>query len=233
MTVRTAPASASDAALISQTRLGDDAAYATLAARHSPALVRLAHVFQDDPDTVVGETLATARAALRLRQGPRAWLRGYLLQVASRQHATGIGVGPLPAVQPAFGGLAEAWQAALWHRLVEHESPADVAAVVGVAQSGVIPVVTSAQEELRRAVLTRRWAQDLPAPCRAHLRRLLVVRPGVPPRAILRHATVCTGCSLLVEQLEALEAHLPEVLARHVLGPLGRPYLEVRRSVRV
>ena len=47
MTVRTAPASASDAALIAQTRLGDDAAYATLAARHSPALVRLAHVFQE------------------------------------------------------------------------------------------------------------------------------------------------------------------------------------------
>lgn len=38
-----------------------------------------------------------------------------------------------------FAGLADAWQAALWHR----------------------------------ALLTRRWREDLPAPCRAHTRRLL------------------------------------------------------------
>ena len=130
-----------------------------------------------------------------------------------------------------FAGLAEAWQAALWHRTAERETDPEVATVVGVSPAMVRALVDSARGELRRSLLGSRWAQPLPAPCRAHTRRLAASRHGVPPRAVLRHTAVCRGCAQLVADLDAVDRELPEVLARHLLGSVGDSYLELRRAV--
>lgn len=257
MTERTGAVTASDATLIARTRRGDDAAFGTLAARHRQALDDLAGLLDGPTDDLVDEALDTAFHRLRRVHGPTVWVRGYLLQLVCQLHArhlaqqTGRGTsgttdgltddavpfrdhqlcGAHDAVATEFAGLAEAWQAALWHRSAERETDTEVATVVGVSRAVVLALVESARDELRRSLLGSRWAQPLPAPCRAHTRRLTDSRHGVPPRSVLRHTVVCTGCARLVADLDAVDRELPEVLARHLLGGVGDSYLELRRAV--
>lgn len=258
MTERTGSVTASDATLIARTRRGDDAAFHSLAARHRGALDDLAALLGGPTDDLVDEALDTAFQRLRRVHGPTVWVRGHLLQLVCQLHAQHLtpGWGPVStigtreqlvedavpfrdhqlsgahdAVATEFAGLAEAWQAALWHRTAERETDTEVATVVGVSPAIVTALVDSARDELRRSLLGTRWAQPLPAPCRAHTRRLAASRHGVPPRAVLRHTAVCRGCAQLVADLDAVDRELPEVLARHLLGGVGDAYLELRQAL--
>lgn len=239
---------ASDATLIAQTRRGDDLAFETLVRRHQAALRDLGSLLVDDPGPLVDEALRVAYRTLRRVQGPQTWLRGYLLQLMCRIHAHRASADPdapepvpflddhqtddYDEVAAEFAGLADAWQAALWHRDAERESAAQVATVVGVSDDRVDALVRSAEEDLRRALLTRRWNDDLPAPCRAHTRRLMTASPDAIPRAVARHAVRCAGCAHLLDDLDVVRRHLPDVLARHLLGEVGDAYLAVRRTAR-
>ena len=258
MTQRTGSVTASDATLIARTRRGDDASFHCLASRHRQALDDLAALLDGPTDDLVDEALETALQRLRRVHGPTVWMRGYLLQLVCQLHVQHRSPGSWPdiavaaaeepvddaipfrdhqlsgahdAVATEFAGLAEAWQAALWHRTAERETDTEVATVVGVSPAMVRALVDSARDELRRSLLGTRWAQPLPAPCRAHTRRLAASRHGVPPRAVLRHTAVCRGCAGLVADLDAVDRELPEVLARHLLGGVGDSYLELRQAV--
>lgn len=250
MAVRTTPATASDAALITEARLGDARAFDKLSRRHHAAVRDLADLVHPEPARLVAQALATAHRALHRANGPQVWMRGYLLQLAGRLAATAADPpeaklrgttleSSVPfrdhllsdrhgTVVAEFAGLAPAWQAALWHRCAEGEPVGDVGAVVGVAPVMVEPLVTSAREGLRRALLARRWQEAPSPPCRAHLGRL--DRSGAVPRSVQRHARVCPGCAGLLADLQAVDEDLPGVLARHLLGDTGDVYLARRRA---
>lgn len=234
MAVPDARASASDATLIAQTRRGDDLAFEALARRHHGALLDLAGLLSDEPALLVDAVLGDAYRTVRRRQGPHTWMRGYLLEQLRLRHAPGpVRDDVRRQVASEVAALADAWQAAVWHRSAEHETAGQVATVIGVSQERVDAVVRSAQEELVRSLLERRWHdEELPAPCRAHTRRLMTSRSEVAPRAVTRHAARCTGCAALLGDLDAVRRDLPDVMARQLLGDVGPDYLAVRRAGR-
>ncbi len=232
MTDRSAARTASDAALIARVRLGDAAAFDLVTRRHRAALHDLGVILTPTPEALVERTLATAYSALRRARGPRTWMRGYLLDLTIRLHTTSTSQPPRAGhaeIGRAYAGLADAWQAVLWHRLAEQETSTEVATVIGVSRDQVDALVGSARTDLRRSLLARRWQQALPAPCRAHTGRLLEARPATIPRSMLRHAARCSSCCDVVEDLNAVQESLPEVLAGHVLADVGDDYLATRR----
>ncbi len=247
-----------EAALISAARLGDEEAFQRLVALHRPAVETLAGLLSEDEHhvrAVVDETFAVAQETMRRMLGPGIALRPYLLLLArrlneeigeaptsdlSREHAcTAVPFrdDPQPGTDPRhanvirqFSWLPEAWQALVWHLGVEGDDEADVAALLGISPLAVPALLTSARVTLRQSVLANHRARTLPPTCLGHALRLARSRSPVTPRAVARHTRQCETCDRLLADLEALDAELPQVLARVLLGDIADFYLALRRS---
>lgn len=241
-----------DTALVSQARRGDHHAYRTLVARHQGA-VRLAVTLMGAPQELVRTTFVVAHGCLLRESGSSAAVRPFVLQLAHHLHHSPAPVDELvradsctclpfretglpwhPGVITEVAGLPASWQAALWHRLVECDDDATIAAVIGVPPAKVPWLVDGALDLLRRNLIVAH-RKGSPPQCLGYGLRLergggaggSAGRVGVP-RAVLRHAGGCPRCARLLDDLAAIDTDLPLVLAESLLGAAGRRYLAVR-----
>lgn len=129
----------------------------------------------------------------------------------------------------AFGKLPERWRMVLWHTEVEEDTPAQVAAMLGMTANGVAALAYRAREKLRQNYLTEHAADSPPEKCRWTVDRLGArVRGRLGPRDADRvdeHLDACVSCNLLFAELTELNSGLRLVLAPVVLGTAAAPYL--------
>lgn len=235
--------SPADAALVSLTRRGDERAFRTLIARHERAVRLAVHVLGGAPE-LAGSTFEVAHGCLQREAGTSDAVRPFLLQLAYLLRHAPTPTGDLlrgdsypctpfleadpsdnAAVAVAAAGLPPAWQAALWHRLVERDDDEAIGTAIGVAPLSVPWLVGEALSALRRTLVARHRVTS-PGACRGYVLRLeRQVDGGGVPRAVLRHADGCWRCAGLLEDLRAVETDLPRVLARSLLGDAGEGYV--------
>ncbi|WP_344632417.1 NPCBM/NEW2 domain-containing protein [Streptomyces glaucosporus] len=100
----------------------------------------------------------------------------------------------------AFRGLPERWQTALWHTVVEGESPQDVAPLLGLTADAAAMLVYRAREGLRQAYLQAHVGRSRTASgdCARHAARLgTYARGALRARLDLglrRHLELCADC---------------------------------------
>ena len=163
-----------DAALVSASRSGDLDAFMELADRHLPAMRRLARIL--DPMHLCGDlsgpALAIAYPSALQGRAPAMALRSYLLLLVRNLHRVRcsglvspfLGEEPVFTARPfadhslhpgphqptvaAFALLPDAWQAALWHLEVEHDSPARVGRLLGIPADSVPALAARARAGL-------------------------------------------------------------------------------------
>jgi RNA polymerase sigma factor (sigma-70 family) len=168
-----------DSALLAATRAGDADAFGRLYLRHVEAARRLAGRLAVDGGTaedLVSEAFAKVLAALRRGGGPDAAFRAYLCTALRNTFYTGcrrdrrleftddltryevVAWLPDPAVTEherrraaaAFARLPERWRVVLWHTAVEGETPARLAARLGLTPGGVAALAFRARARLRQ-----------------------------------------------------------------------------------
>ncbi|MGN6128584.1 MAG: sigma-70 family RNA polymerase sigma factor, partial [Humibacter sp.] len=169
---------AGDAELITLTRKGDSAAYATLFRRHASAAAAVARSVTStfDPDDLVSEAYTRVLNALKSGNGPTAAFRPYLFTTVrnvaaswGRSSANTVALDPeefeelelgtddpLAAIDrsltaTAFRSLPPRWQEALWYSEVEGMTPARIAPLVGLSAQATAALCYRAREGLRQA----------------------------------------------------------------------------------
>ena len=230
-----------DAELISAVRAGSPDAYAALYRRHlasARALARQLTGCRAQADDLVAEAFARLFATLRNGGGPDAAFRAYLLTVlrhlrydqTRQDHRLGLS-GDMTRYEEAvpwrdtaveelestlatraFTQLPERWQLVLWRTEVERQSPAEVAALLGLTPNGVSALAYRAREALRQAYLQEHLASpperaDPHGPDRHHgtVGQLGAwARGGLSTRQRARvdsHLAVCPDCRVLAAEL--------------------------------
>lgn len=193
-----------------------------------------------DAEDLVSEAFVRTFQAVRSGAGPRGAWRPYLLTVV-RHTAIEWGAGDRRALltadfaswwQQAAGGdpqqrllaredrqllvrsfntLPERWRAVLWHTLVENDSPAEVAALLGLTPSGVTSLAFRAREGLREAYLHAHVERAGDDRCR-HFSGMIgaAIRRGgaVRGRELARHLAGCGSCARAYRELVAVNATL-------------------------
>ena len=90
-------------------------------------------------------------------------------------------------------------------------------------------LIEGALDLLSRDLVARRRTRVVPPQCMGYGVRLERAGRNVVPRSVARHAATCGRCAVLLEDLAVVETDMAGVLADHLLGPVGRSYLAVRR----
>src|SRR5882757_1545944 len=144
----------SDAELITAVRAGDRDAYGVLWGRHETAARNLARQIAkaSDVDELVSESFYRVLRALDGGGGPDGAFRPYLLSTLRRVNIdTGRGYyqrvsltdddtieqGEQTAAWKAWASLPDSSRTLLWHLLVEEETPAAIAPLIGTTPNGV------------------------------------------------------------------------------------------------
>ena len=122
----------------------------------------------------------------------------------------------------AWQSLPDESRTLLWHLVVEEETPAQVAPLLGVSANGVSSRARRAKERLRQAFLAQHLAQADNAECRG-ARALLgaYVRDALGARdraAVEAHLADCKRCAAAVAELRDVNASLRLVIAPLLLG---------------
>ncbi|HEY8472427.1 MAG TPA: sigma-70 family RNA polymerase sigma factor [Natronosporangium sp.] len=244
----------SDPALIAAVRNGDLDAFGPLYLRHVAAARRLARGLARDrseADDLVAEAFANLLAALRRGSGPTIAFRAYLLTTVRnlfydrRKHDGRVSVTDdlsnhdpgVPFVDTAlaslertlvaraFARLPERWQTVLWHTQVEGESPATVAAMLGLTPNGVATLAYRARERLRQNYLREHVTTSPAEACRSIVDRLgAYVRNGLSARdrtVVDGHLADCRRCHVLFLELGDVNAGLRGLVAPALLGDLA------------
>lgn len=249
----------SDIALIRRTRMGDTDAYGLLHRRHVGSARALAWRMSrsaSDADDLVSEGFARVLAALQRGGGPDTAFRPYLLSTIRRlaydrtdrerrespvEHEVeegSIGDDPVLAdferetAAAAFASLPERWRMVLWHTEVEGESPAEVAAMLGMKPNAVAALAYRAREGLRQAYLSHHAGVEHAGSreCRHTADRLAAyVRGGLSPaqeQRVAGHLDECDRCQGAYLELATVNTSMRSLLAPIVLGPVaGAAYL--------
>ncbi|MBX3284864.1 MAG: sigma-70 family RNA polymerase sigma factor, partial [Actinobacteria bacterium] len=249
----------SDVALIRRTRTGDTDAYALLHQRHVSSARALAWRMSRsaaDADDLVSEGFARVLAALQRGNGPDTAFRPYLLSTIRRlaydrtdrerreapvEHEVEevrLTDDPVLAgferqtAAAAFASLPERWRMVLWHTEVEGESPAEVAAMLGMKPNAVAALAYRAREGLRQAYLSHHAGPDheLSQECRHTSDRLAAyVRGGLAAsqqQRVAGHLDRCDRCQAAYLELASVNTSMRGVLAPIVLGSAaGAAYL--------
>ncbi|RZU60834.1 hypothetical protein [Zhihengliuella halotolerans] len=247
----------SDAELIGLARSGDDAAYSALVARHRDAARDTAALrtggFSDRADDVVAAAVTRMRDTLRAGFGPVEAFRPYLLALVCRlAHAADLDaalaadIGPIPLFAPgtehadtsveteesqvfagAFLQLPEHWQALLWHRAVDGEAPADIAALLGGSAESVDALALCAREDLRTSVLAAHESRTELKDCAQASDLAAYVRGSLGRRALHRfedHTPSCASCRSVLAHLDDVEGAVAQLVAPLFLGaPAAAP----------
>jgi RNA polymerase sigma factor (sigma-70 family) len=239
-----------DAELISAVRAGSLDAYAALYRRHlipARALARQLTGCPADADDLVAEAFTRVFATLRRGDGPDAAFRAYLLTALRHIrydrirhdrrvelsddmtcHDPGVpwqdtAVEELDSTMAtrAFTRLPARWRTVLWRIEVERQSPAEVAALLGLTPNGVSALAYRAREGLRQAYLQEHLDPRVravagadaavPAPRRGRDRHDATVdrlgawaRGGLSARRRARvnaHLATCPDCRALAAEL--------------------------------
>lgn len=202
-------------------------------------------------DDLVSEAFARVLRAIRAGAGPESAFRAYLFTTmrrlnidASRSHHHRVAlfgdeqvldVEPAAAASDVFAAEQEqaaawrAWQslpeasrALLWHVVIEGQTPAEVAPLLGVSANGVSSRAKRAKERLRAAFLGEYLALADNEQCRAARAKMGgYVRDTLGARdqaAIQTHLDECERCTAAVIELRDLNSTLPLVIAPILLG---------------
>lgn len=247
----------SDAELIAEVRSGRTEAYGSLYRRHQTSARSLARQLASCPaeaDDLVAEAFAKLFAALLGGGGPDTAFRAYLLTTLRHvfhdrlrrdrrlelsddmgRHDPGV-----PWVDPAvaglesrlaaraFTGLPERWRTVLWRTEVDRDSPAELAAVLGLSPNGVSALAHRAREGLREAYLQEHLGPGGADRHRATVDRLGAwARDGLTARrraAVDAHLATCPDCRALAAELSDIGAGLRRHPApQESAGRGGRP----------
>ena len=234
----------SDTALLTAVRAGDTAAYGTLYKRHRAAARHLAYGLTSDPadaDDLVAETFTKVFASLRAGRGPSVAFRAYLnttmrhvcyhrarrdrrleftddlTRYDEAQPFTDPALDRLERsyAAAAFRQLPERWRAVLWQTAVEGNTPAEVAAVLGITPNAVAVLAHRAREGLRNLYLQQhvavaehpecRWAGDRLG---GHLRGRLAPRDANRIRMHLGWCEACRGQFAEISEIDGI-GHRP------------------------
>jgi RNA polymerase sigma factor (sigma-70 family) len=240
----------SDAELIAAVRQGDSAAYGVLYERHLLAAKRAASCLartQAEREDLIADAFAKMLRVLRDGAGPREEFRAYLLvtmrnAAISKSRGASVSLyadvpetyfprtGDDPvlnkwdtdAAAQAFASLPERWRTVLWHTEVEGESPATIAAMLGMRPNGVAALAYRAREGLRQAFLRAHLPEVAGEECQATVSKLAGwVRRSAPDplsRKISRHLARCADCRDRADTLTRVNEELRSSVAPLLLG---------------
>jgi RNA polymerase sigma factor (sigma-70 family) len=114
-------------------------------------------------------------------------------------------------IAQAFARLPERWQAVLWHTVVEEQTPAEAAPILGLSPNGVSALAYRAREGLRQAYLQMHLVETTDRHCRAAAERLGAwTRGGLAKREksqVDGHLGLCGRCRGLAAELATENSH--------------------------
>ncbi|WP_290063020.1 sigma-70 family RNA polymerase sigma factor, partial [Amycolatopsis solani] len=255
----------SDAALIEAVRGGDIAAYGRLYDRHLGAARRVAAAIaagEAERDDLIAEGFTRVLRILRSGDGPDEDFRPYLLttirntMISWRRRDSAVSlVAEVPDVLPgggsdepvasrlhasvaadAFASLPERWRTVLWRTEIDGESPARIAADIGMTPNGVAALAYRAREGLRQAYLDQHVPAARRRNCKAVSGQLArYVRDGIgdhKAHRITAHLDRCPDCRELAGGLRLLNEELPGAIAPLILGvPVVSQWLSATGSI--
>ncbi len=255
----------SDAALIEAVRGGDIAAYGRLYDRHLGAARRVAAAIAADEaerDDLIAEGFTRVLRILRSGDGPDEDFRPYLLttirntMISWRRRDSAVSlVAEVPDVVPgersdepvdsrlhasvaadAFASLPERWRTVLWRTEIDGESPARIAADIGMTPNGVAALAYRAREGLRQAYLDQHVPAARRRNCKVVSGQLArYVRDGIgdhKAHRITSHLDRCPDCRELAGGLRLLNEELPGAIAPLILGvPIVSQWLSATGSL--
>ncbi|WP_439379850.1 sigma-70 family RNA polymerase sigma factor [Amycolatopsis lexingtonensis] len=255
----------SDAALIEAVRGGDIAAYGRLYDRHLGAARRVAAAIAADEaerDDLIAEGFTRVLRILRSGEGPDEDFRPYLLttirntMISWRRRDSAVSlVAEVPDVLPgegsdepvgsrlhatvaadAFASLPERWRTVLWRTEIDGESPARIAADIGMTPNGVAALAYRAREGLRQAYLDQHVPAARRRNCKVVSGQLArYVRDGIgdhKAHRITAHLDRCADCRELAGGLRQLNQELPAAIIPLILGvPIVSQWLSATGSL--
>nr|WP_225956352.1 sigma-70 family RNA polymerase sigma factor [Amycolatopsis lexingtonensis] len=251
--------------MIEAVRGGDIAAYGRLYDRHLGAARRVAAAIAADEaerDDLIAEGFTRVLRILRSGEGPDEDFRPYLLttirntMISWRRRDSAVSlVAEVPDVLPgegsdepvgsrlhatvaadAFASLPERWRTVLWRTEIDGESPARIAADIGMTPNGVAALAYRAREGLRQAYLD----QHVPAARRRNCKVVSAqlaryVRDGIgdhKAHRITAHLDRCADCRELAGGLRRLNEELPATIIPLILGvPIVSQWLSATGSL--
>ena len=122
----------------------------------------------------------------------------------------------------AWASLPEASRAVLWHAVVEGQTPAEIAPILGTSPNGVTLRARRAKERLRQAFLQQHLAATDNQECR-ETRRLLgpYIRDALSSRdraAVDEHLAGCERCRAVLLEIDDVNNTLRAAIAPVILG---------------
>jgi RNA polymerase sigma factor (sigma-70 family) len=220
-----------------------------------------------DVDDVVSESFLRVHRAIAHGGGPEAAFRPYLLSTLrrvgidtgrsyytrveltredrdlEREHAPAADDAVLDnaensAAWRAWASLPEETRSLLWHLVIEEETPAALAPVLGTSANGVASRAKRAREKLRQAFLEQHVLAADNEIC-AEVRRKLprYVREALTERdrrCVDDHLAGCAACSQALREMADVNFALRSAVAPVVLGgpDLARQYWRMARAAR-
>lgn len=220
----TDPRAPSDTELLSAAARGDDTAYGTLCSRHEAAARRLAAQLtrHGNVDDLVRDSFQRVLQAVQAGGGPHSAFRPYLYSTMRRDKLdTGL-ESDQRAAWRAWESLPDESRTLLWHLVVEEETPAQVAPLLGLSADAVSSRAVRARERLRQAFLMQHLARADNEECRAMRAKLgSYVRNALSARdtaAVEAHLAQCADCSQALAELRDVDGSLRLVIAPLLIG---------------
>ncbi|MEV4612433.1 sigma-70 family RNA polymerase sigma factor [Kitasatospora sp. NPDC049258] len=127
-------------------------------------------------------------------------------------------------VADAYLVLPERWRTALWHVVVEQQTPEAVAPILGLTASGVSSLVSRAREGLREAYLAAHVRRAGSLECAAYAAQIgaLVRRPDKRRGGKLaRHLQDCAECQSCFEEMKEVNGRLRAAAIAAFVPPTG------------
>ena len=122
----------------------------------------------------------------------------------------------------AWASLPESSRTLLWHLVVEEETPAQIAPLVGTSANGVSSRAVRARERLRQAFLQQHVADAVDEKCRWTRSRMgEYVRDALSARdraAVQAHLDECDTCPAVLFEITDVNQTLRVVIAPIILG---------------
>nr|WP_239071433.1 sigma-70 family RNA polymerase sigma factor [Amycolatopsis sp. SID8362] len=251
--------------MIEAVRGGDIAAFGRLYDRHLGAARRVAAAIAADEaerDDLIAEGFTRVLRILRSGEGPDEDFRPYLLttirntMISWRRRDSAVSlVAEVPDVLPgegsdepvgsrlhatvaadAFASLPERWRTVLWRTEIDGDSPARIAADIGMTPNGVAALAYRAREGLRQAYLDQHVPAARRRNCKAVSAQLArYVRDGIgdhKAHRITAHLDRCADCRELAGGLRQLNQELPATIIPLILGvPIVSQWLSATGSL--
>jgi RNA polymerase sigma factor (sigma-70 family) len=122
----------------------------------------------------------------------------------------------------AWASLPEASRAVLWHVVVERQTPAEIAPILGTSPNGVTLRARRAKERLRQAFLQQHLAATDNQECRETRRQLgPYIRDALSSRdraAVDEHLAGCERCRAVLLEIDDVNDTLRAAIAPVILG---------------